>query len=191
MLIRDLYLLRTWPYRHACENPSARYWISGFLIATGIVYGLFVGAFQRALGGELQGIPVERIPAVILYGGNVLAGLLVTIMVHLGLALVAWLVAKGVGGPGHLGNLYKASAYLLPLGLPALPQIALTTALAGRPLQAAALQTFTIPLAVLGLALFLFGLFQVMILTQGVGTRRAAAAVLMFVVFCYALFLII
>lgn len=189
MLIIDLYLLRASPYRHACHNPAARYWITGFLIGIGTIYGLFVAVFQRGLGGELQGIPVESIPPAILYGGNVLTGVMVAVMVHIGLTLVAWLGAKGAGGPGGLGNLYKSTAYLLALGVPALPQIALTTANAGWSIPVPALQTFTVPLALLGVALFLFGLYQVMMLTQGIGPRRAGLAVLICVVFCSALFL--
>jgi hypothetical protein len=191
MLILDLYRLRAWPYRHACESPTASYWVSGFIVATGMIYGLLVAAFQRWMGGDLQGFPVDQISGLVLFGGNVLAGILITIMVHIGFVLVSWLAARGVGGPGLFGCLYKATAYLLPLLIGALPQAALTAAIAGRDVPAPAIQPLTVPLAVLSVAMFLFGLFQVMRLTQDISARRAAGAVGIFVVFCIALFLIV
>ena len=191
MLILDLFRLRLWPYRHACESPTAGYWITGFIIATGVIYGSLVAAFQRWMGGDLQGFPVEQISALVLFGGNVVAGILITIMVHLGFALVSWLAARGVGGPGWFGLLYKATAYLLPLLWGTLPQAALIAAVAGRDVPPLAVQPMTLPLATVSLAMFLFGLYQIMRLTQGVPERRAAGAVGIFTMFCLALFLIL
>lgn len=191
MLILDLYRLRAWPYRHACESPTAGYWITGFIVATGMIYGLLVATFQRAIGGDLQGFPVEQIPGLVLFGGNVLAGLVITIMVHMGFVLVSWLAARGVGGPGLFGYLYKATSYLLPLLIGALPQAALIAARAGRDVSPPAIQPLTVPLAVLSGGMFLFGLYQIMRLTQGFAGGRAAGAVGIFTVFCVALFLIL
>lgn len=191
MLILDLYRLRVWPYRHACESASAGYWITAFILVTGTLYGLLVAAFQRAIGGELGGFPVSQIPGVVLFGGNMLAGVLITIMVHIGVVLVAWLAARGAGGPGWFGLLYKATAYLLPLLWGALPQAALLGALAGRDMVPPAIQPLTLPLALASGAMFLFGLFQIMRLTQGFSAGRAAGAIGIFVVFILALFLIL
>jgi hypothetical protein len=191
MLILDLYLLRSWPYRHACESPTAGYWIAGFIIATGTLYGLLVAILQRAIGGELQGIPVDQIPDLVLFGGNVLAGILITIMVHMGVVLVAWLGARGAGGPGWFGLLYRSTAYLLPLLLGALPHAALIAAIAGRDVSPPPIQPLTLPLAVISVAMFLFGLYQIMRMTQGFAEGRAAGAVGIFTVFCVALFLIL
>ncbi len=191
MLILDLYRLRVWPYRHACESPTAGYWITGFILLTGILYGLLVAAFQRAIGGDLGGFPIEQIPGLVLFGGNVLAGILITIMVHMGAVLVAWLAARGVGGPGWFGLLYKTIAYLLPLLWGALPQAALIAAVAGRDVSPPPVQPLTLPLAALSGAMFLFGLYQILRLTQEVSAGRAAGAVGIFVVFCFAVFLIL
>ena len=191
MLILDIYLLRVRPFRHACESPAAGYWITGFIVATGTIYGLLVAVFQRAIGGDLQGFPVEQIPGVVLFGGNMLAGIFITIMVHMGVVLVAWLAARGVGGPGWFGLLYKATAYLLPLLIGALPQAALIAAIAGRDVPPPPIQAMTVPLAVVSVAMFLFGLYQIMRLTQGVPAGRAAGAVGIFTMFCVALFLIL
>jgi hypothetical protein len=191
MLILDLFRLRAWPYRHACESPTAGYWITGFIVATGTIYGLLVALFQRAIGGDLQGFPVAQIPNFVLFGGNVLAGIFITIMVHMGIVLVAWLAARGVGGPGWFGLLYKATAYLLPLCLGALPQAALIAAIAGRDVPPPALQPLTLPLAAVSVAMFLFGLYQIIRLTQGFAERRAVGAVGIFTMFCVALFLIL
>ena len=191
MLILDLFRLRLWPYRHACESPTAGYWIAGFIIATGVIYGSLVAAFQRWMGGDLQGFPVGQISALVLFGGNVVAGILITIMVHIGFVLVSWLAARGVGGPGWFGLLYKATAYLLPLLWGALPQAALIAAVAVRDVSPPAVQPMTLPLAVVSGAMFLFGLFQIMRLTQDISARRAAGAVGIFVIFCVALFLIV
>ena len=191
MLILDLYRLRVWPYRHACESPAAGYWITGFIVLTGTLYGLLVAVFQRAIGGDLGGIPLDQIPGFVLFGGNVLSGILITIMVHIGVVLVAWLAARGVGGPGWFGLLYKATAYLLPLLWGALPQAALIGAVAGRDVVSPAVQPLTLPLAVVSGAMFLFGLYQIMRLIQGFSAGRAAGAIGIFAVFCIALFLIL
>jgi hypothetical protein len=191
MLILDLYRLRLWPYRHACESPTASYWVTGFIVATGVIYGSLVAAFQRWMGGDLQGFPVEQISDLVLFGGNVVAGILITIMVHIGFVLVAWLAARGVSGPGLFGYLYKTIAYLLPLLIGALPQAALFAASTGRDVTPPPVQPLSVPLAVVSVAMFLFGLFQIMRLTQGFSARRAAGAVGIFVVFCLALFLIV
>ncbi|TVR84290.1 MAG: hypothetical protein EA405_02035 [Rhodospirillales bacterium] len=192
-LVFDLFLLRAWPYRHAIESAAATWYVSGFLFLVGSLYGLLVAAFQRAIGGELRGVPVDNVPDWILYGGNLLSGILIGVMVHAGIAIIAWLMAKGVGGPGMIGWVYKATAYLLPLGIPALPMLALSAAAATAtaPLPAFPMEAAYLPLALLSLVLFLFGLFEVMRVTQGVGWKRAAGAVALFTVFCYAIFLIL
>jgi hypothetical protein len=188
MLLIDLFLLRTWPYRHACESPRAGLYIGGFLIATGCLYGLLVAQFQRLLAATPAGAWAAQIPDAILYGGNVLSGVLIAVVVHLGITLVAWLMAKAIGGPGLLIVFYRTTAYLLALGWPALPRLAASAAGAGRDPDAPPLplEASYLPLAILGLALFLAGLFQVYVLTQEKRTARAALAVGLFVLFAYA-----
>ena len=80
---------------------------------------------------------------------------------------------------------------MLPLLIGALPQAALIAACAGRDVPPPAVQPLTVPLAILSGAMFLFGLFQVMRLTQDVSVTRGAGAVSIFVIFCVALFLIV
>ncbi|MBE0616900.1 MAG: hypothetical protein IH608_03080, partial [Proteobacteria bacterium] len=125
MLLTDLFLLRDTPYRHACESRRAPLWMALFLLGVGGAYGVLVAHFQKTLGVSLQGIPAAEIPGWILYGGNVLSGMLVALVFHGGVTLVVWLMARAAGGAGRLGLLYRATAYLLPLGLPALPLLAL------------------------------------------------------------------
>lgn len=190
MLIRDLYLLRPTPYFHACENPRAPLWVSGFLIATGILYGSLVALFQRAIGGDLQGIPVEQIPDAILYGGNIASGLLIVLISHLGVTLVAWLMARGVGGPGGLLGLYRTTAYLLPLFFPALPKVALTTVTIGRDLPPIPYDTTYTLMAGVAVVMVLFGHFQAIRVTQDVSSGRAAASVGLFALFLGSLLLL-
>ncbi len=172
----DLILLRPQAFAHACDSPRAAWWISGFLIGTGAVYGALLAAVQRAGGVELAGIPVERFSDAVLYGGNVLAGLLIVVVVHTGGTLIAWLMTRGVGGTGHLLMLYRAGAYVLPLAAPALPLIAAST-LEGPARQAATLpETMLLALAAAGGVAVLTGLFQALRVSQGLTPIRAAAA---------------
>jgi hypothetical protein len=176
MLIRDLFLLRPEPYVHACENPRAAFWVSGFLVVTGVLYGSLVALFQRALGGELQGIPIDQIPDAILFGGNIASGMFIVLITHLGATLVAWLMAKGVGGPGGLVGLYRTTAYLLPLFMPALPKVALGTVMLGRDLPAVPYDmTYTI-MAGAAVVMVLTGHYQAIRVTQDVSPARAAAS---------------
>ena len=190
MLIVDLFLLRVEPFRHACESPRASLWTAAALISTGLLYGSLTALFQRAIGGTLQDIPVAEIPDSILLGGNLLSGLLIVLAVHAGITLVAWLMAKAIGGPGLLIALYRTTAYLLPLGWPALPLLTLSAAAAGREVPALPLDWAYLPLAALGVALFHAGLFQIYALTQEKGPARSAAGVVLFAVFSFCVILI-
>jgi len=190
MMILDLFLLRPQPYRHACESPRASLWVSAFILGTGVIYGVLVALFQRAIGGDVGGIPVNEIPGWILFGGNVISGLLVTVAVHIGITIVAWLMARAVGGPGLLVGLYRTTAYLLPLGALAVPQIALTVAAAGRDVPPLPLDWAYVPLAAIGLALVFAGLYQIYLLTQDKGPKRSAVAVALFALFCGSVLMI-
>lgn len=190
MLIRDLFLLRPTPYVHACESPRATLWVSGFLILTGVLYGSLVALFQRATGGDIQGVPLDQIPNSILYGGNIVSGLLIVLISHLGVTLVAWLMARGVGGPGGLIGLYRTTAYLLPLFYPALPKVALTTVTLGRDLPPIPYDTTYTVMAGVSVLMVLAGHFQAIRVTQDVTPGRAAASVALFALFIGSLLLL-
>ena len=187
MLLIELLLLRPTAFRDACENQRAPLWVSAFLFLVGVVYGLWVAVLQHSLGrfgGELQGLPVASIPLWILAVGNIFIGILVAILIHLGVTLVAWLMAKAVGGPGYMGFLYRTSGYLLPLTLPALPALAFNTAVT----TVEVTPTPSIPLlylllAVIGVGWFLGGLYQSLRVTQELNPRRTLFAVLLFAAF--------
>lgn len=185
MPLLDIFLLRPEAFRHACENPRAPLWISAFLFLVGIAYGVLVALLQRALGGELQGVPVATIPLWILALGNSLMGVIIAILVHLGVTLVAWLMAKAVGGPGYLVLLYRVTGYLLPLTLPALPALAFHTAstTVQNPAVIMAMPWLYLPLAAAGVALFLAGLYQALRVTQDLTPSRTAFAVALFAAF--------
>ena len=187
MLLVDLFLLKPSPYLHACESPRATRYATLFLIATGVLYGALMAASQRVAGGEIQGIAVDTIPGWVLYGGNIASGVAIAICVHVGITVIAWLMARAIGGPGLLIGLYRTTAYLLPLGWPALPRV--VASVVGAKADALPWAPALLPLAVLGLAMFLVGLFHVYVLTQGKGAARAALGVALFALFSFALIL--
>ena len=184
MPLIDLFLLRPAAFRHACENRRAPFWISAFLFLVGIVYGVLVGFLQHGLGGELQGVPIATIPLWVLALGNSVMGVLIAVMGHIGITLVAWMMARAVGGPGYLGLLYRTSGYLLPLTLPALPALAFNSA--ATTIQnpgATTMPLLYLPLAGVGAALFLGGLYQALRVTQNLQPARTAVAVVLFAAF--------
>ena len=184
MPLIDLFLLRPEAFRHACENQRAPLWISAFLFLVGIVYGVLVAFLQRTLGGELQGVPTAAIPLWVLALGNILIGVIIAVLVHLGITLVAWLMAKAVGGPGYLTLLYRTSGYLLPLTLPTLPALAFNTASTTiQTPNATTMPWLYLPLAAFGVALFLAGLYQALRVTQDLTPARTAVAVALFAAF--------
>jgi hypothetical protein len=185
MPLIDLFLLRPEAFRHACENQRAPLWISAFLFLVGIVYGVLVALIQRALGGELQGVPTADFPLRTLALGNILPGVIIAILVHLGVTLVAWLMAKAVGGPGYLVLLYRVTGYLLPLTLPALPALAFHTASTNiqNPAVAMAMPWPYLLLAGCGAVLFVAGLYQALRVTQDLSPSRTAFAVALFAAF--------
>lgn len=149
-----------------------------------MIYGILVALLQRSIGGELKGIPVTNIPFWVLMLGNILPGVLITIMIHIGIMLVAWLMAKALGGRGELGLLYRAGGYLLPLTLPALPAVAFTVAVTTTTAHSAGpIPLIYQTLAVFGAALFLAGLYQVFRITQNFPSTRALFAVALFAAF--------
>ena len=190
MLLTDLFLLKRWPYQHACEAPRAALWASGLLLSTGALFGVLIGLFQRALGGDIQGVPVDQISTGILFGGNLISGILITLVFHGGVTLVVWMMARAVGGPGQLTSLYRATAYLFPLALPALPKLALSNAAEGRDVALDMSSGLYSVLAWIGLILVLGGLYQLLQVTQGLGPGRTAAAVFLIVLFCFSVLLI-
>jgi hypothetical protein len=180
----DLFLLRPQAYAHACRNQRAPWWISAFLILVGVIYGLLVAMLQRAIGGELQGVSIAEIPFWVLALGNVMAGVLIAIMVHIGAMLVAWLMARALGGPGGLGPLYRVTGYLFPLSLPALPAVAFTVAATTvTPPATGAMPWLYQLLAMVGIALLATGLYQALRLTQGFTAIRAVLATVLFAAF--------
>lgn len=183
MLLVDLYLLRPTPYAHACASPRAPWVVMALVLTTGIIYGVLMTLYQVEAGGEMAGIPVAELPLWILMAGSIAAGLLVTVAAHVGLAIIAWLMAKAVGGPGYLVGLYRATAYLLPFAWLALPFVARVNVLQMQPGADLGSGTVFHVLAFLGFALFLAGLFQIYVLTQERGHARAGIAVALFAVF--------
>jgi hypothetical protein len=190
MQLVDLFLLQRTPYEHACRHPRSSLWATGCLLTTGAVYGLLVALFQRALGGDIQGIPLEQISDMILFGGNLLSGILVALVFHGGVTLVVWLMARAVGGPGGLGDLYRATAYLMPLAILILPQLALGSAAQGREVTGLPFAGVYPVLAWIGVMMMAIGLYQLIRVTQATPPFRTAAAVFLVVLFCYAVLLI-
>ncbi|NBC31162.1 MAG: hypothetical protein GVY13_00625 [Alphaproteobacteria bacterium] len=180
-------------FRHALESPRAPWLVTAFLIGLGCVYGVFVGAFQQALGGELApGVTVADIPAYIVYGGNMIAGVLIILAVHVGITFASWLMAKAVGGPGHLTALYRTTAYLMPLALPGLPYVAAYAAAASLTNPAGSLPVpgLYLPLAGLAVALMLNGLYALYRDVQEVSRLRAGVATAGFAIFVMAILII-
>jgi hypothetical protein len=157
--------------------------MSIFLLGTGALYGVLVAYFQRMMGAELQGVALEQFSDVILYGGNIVSGILIAMVFHGGVTLVLWLMARAVGGPGRLGLLYKVGAYLLPLTYPALPFLAAHSVTEGAIETLGSGNYFQI-LAGFSVVLLLPGLYGAIRVTQGLGTLRTALAVGLFVLFC-------
>jgi hypothetical protein len=178
-------------FRHACESPRAPWWVTGFIVALGALYGAAVAAFQQTLGGELQGIPIAEFPAYILYGGNMLAGALIVLAGHLGFAVIAWMMARAAGGPGHMAAIYRTTAYLLPLVAPAVPFIAMTSTVPPDMRAALPLQVLYLPLAGLSVALVLNGLFTLYRIVQGVSPVRAGLGTALFALFLTSILLLV
>ena len=189
-LLFDLFMLRDGPYRHACESAYAPYWITAFVVAVGSLFGALVAVFQRVTGGEIQGFPVAEIPDWILLVGNVIPGMVIVVAVHAGIAIVAWLMVKGVSGRGHLGALYRTTGYLLPLGVPALPLIAANTMDATADPAALPFQNLYAPLGAFGLCLFVLGLFQGIRVVEGLSLLRSVVATALFTLFSFSMLLI-
>ena len=186
----DLLLPGPATFRHALENPRAGLWIGLILLTVGALYGCWVAVFQLALGGDLQGIPVAEIPVWLLFAGNVLAGVMIAIIGHIGIALIAWLMARAVGAPAYLIVLYRTTAYLLPVAALAAPFLALTGGAVVVPeADPPGLWIYAL-LALLGAGLFFSGLFDLFRTTQDLSPTRAALATALFVIFSVAILLI-
>lgn len=190
MLLSELMLLRPSAFRHACGSSVSPVWATGFLLVTGLVFGFLIAFFQRALGLPIQGVPVESIPDRILLLGNLVSGILVVLVFHGGVTLVVWLMAKAVGGPGNLGELYRATSYLFPLSFPALPRLALDSAAAGVDVSSVPMVGTYNVLAVIGVSWVFAGLYQLVRVTQHASVQRSVIAVLFFALFCYSILLI-
>ena len=189
-VLSDLFFLRAGAYRHALDNPGAVLWASAFLLATGLLYGLSLALFQRALDGAIRGVPVVEIPDRILFAGNLISGVLIVLVFHGGVTLVVWLMARAVGGPGRLAELYRTTAYLLPLSWPGLPSLALHGAAQGASVSHLPAFELYALMALVALLLLSCGLYRLLRETQGIGPGRAASGVFLVAVFCYSVLLL-
>lgn len=196
MRVSDLLFPGERTFRHALESPRAGLWIALLLIGVGGLYGIWVAAFQLALGTDLQGIPVARIPTWLLFAGNALAGMMIATIGHLGIALITWLMVRAVGAPCPLLVLYRTTAYLLPAAVLAAPWLALTggAVVVGDAGDGAAgamprLWIYAL-LAATGGGFFLAGLFSLLRLVPGLSPFRAAFATALVVAFSAAILLI-
>ena len=189
MLLADLFLFRDTPYRYARDNSRSPLLMPFLLIGIGVIYGFMVAIFQRLGGIELQGVAVEQISDKFLFGGNIISGIFVALIFHGGVTLIVWLMAKGVGGPGNLGMLYRTTAYLLPQALLALPFLASRSALPEGGFDALPWSWLYTPLAAYAFVSLAVGLFHIFRVTQQVTTLRCAMAVFLMIFFCSAVLL--
>lgn len=184
MIFTDLFLLRDTPYRFAGESTRSPLWMPLMLIGMGLLYGLLVAFFQKTVGGEIHGYAVEQISNNILFGGNIVSGVLIALFFHGGTTLLVWLMARGVGGPGYLALLYRTSAFLLPLTFPALPYLAAKSVMPeGDPDSILPYSWLYAPLAIYSLISLAVGLFQMFRVTQQVTPLRCAIAVFLLLFF--------
>ena len=191
MLFTDLFLLRDTPYRFAAENSRSPMWMPFMLISMGSLYGILLAFFQKTVGGQIHGYALEQISNTILVGGNIVAGVLIALFFHGGTTLLLWLMARGVGGPGQLALLYRASAFLLPLTFPALPYLAAKSVLPEGDLnQVLPYSWLYAPLAVYSLISLTVGLFQMFRVTQQVTPLRCAMAVFLLFFFSVGVLMI-
>mgnify|MGYP000942963029 CR=1 FL=1 len=187
-VLLDLLLLRAAAFRHACEAPTAQRYALAFIAFTGIVYGALVAIFQRELGAPLYGIPIDQFPSWVLFTGNIVAGLVIALVAHIGLSIVVWLMARAVGGPGLYALLYRQTAYLLIPALPVLPRLALAAAQSQDSPIAVPLAYDLLALA--AIALVLVGLYIGFRISQQTTPFRAGLAAILTVVFTASIFAI-
>lgn len=191
MLFTDLFLLRDTPYRFAGESSRSPLWMPFMLISMGSLYGFLVAFFQKTVGGEIHGYALDQISNTILFGGNIVSGVLIALFFHGGTTLLVWLMARGVGGPGYLALLYRTSAFLLPLTFPALPYLAAKSVLPeGDPNQLLPYGWLYAPLAVYSLISLVVGLFHMFRVTQQVTLLRCAIAVFLLIFFSVGVLMI-
>ncbi|MEA1923561.1 MAG: hypothetical protein U9N63_12995 [Pseudomonadota bacterium] len=191
MLLTDLFLLRDTPYRFAGESSRSPLWMPFMLISMGSLYGFLVAFFQKTVGGEIHGYALDQISNTILFGGNIVSGVLIALFFHGGTTLLVWLMARGVGGPGYLALLYRTSAFLLPLTFPALPYLAAKSVLPeGDPNQLLPYSWLYAPLAVYSLISLVVGLFHMFRVTQQVTLLRCAIAVFLLIFFSVGVLMI-
>lgn len=191
MLLGDILSLRPSAYEHACLSPRAPFFISSFLLVTGVAYGALVALFQRLGGGSLQGVSVASIDNTILFGVNIAAGVMITVIAHVALVIIAWMMARGIGGPGGFVGIYRSTAYLLPIAIPTLPWLALNGAASLEQAQAIPFAETFGPLAIAGLALLMLGLFQVYLVTQQVTPLRAGIGTILAALFITSILMIL
>jgi len=184
MLLADFFLFRETPYYYARDNSRAPLLMPFLLVGMGMIYGFLVAFFQNYAGIILHGVGVEHISSGMLFGGNIISGILVALVFHGGVTMIVWLMAKGVGGPGNLTMLYRATAYLLPQALLALPFLASKSALPDGAIEFLPYSWLYMPLAAYALISIIVGLFHVFRVTQQVMDLRCVMAVFLVIFFC-------
>jgi hypothetical protein len=186
MLLADLFLFRDTPYCYARDNSRSPLLMPFLLLGTGIIYGFLVSLFQKTAGVELHGVAVDQISNQVLFGGNIISGILVVLTFHGGMTLLVWLMAKAVAGPGNLAVLYRTTAYLLPQVLLGLPFLASRSALPGGGFDVLPYSWIYLPLAAYAFISITVGLFHIFRVSQQVTDLRCAFAVFLLLFFSFA-----
>jgi len=186
MLLADLFLFRDTPYCYARDNSRSPMLMPFLLLGTGIIYGFLVAFFQKTAGVEIHGVAVSQISDRVLFGGNIISGILVALVFHGGVTLLVWLMAKGSGGPGNLATLYRTTAYLLPQALLGLPFLASRSALPGGGFDVLPYSWIYPPLAAYASVAMIVGLFHIFRVTQQITVLRCAFAVFLLLFFSFA-----
>lgn len=163
------------------ESPKWNKW--SHLIT--ILIGLFYGYLNINHNAELiASFEAEVLQTLVVPGFFIVGGLLMLYVTRFGLTLLLWAAARGVGGPGYLSVLSRLSSFALVPLIIALP--AFLSINAGESITIVGIISFGIALTWMYLLCA-----KILLISQGITTKRAYLAVVFVFIFFISIFYIV
>ncbi|MBU8905550.1 YIP1 family protein [Desertibacillus haloalkaliphilus] len=100
------------------ESKQWNMWARIVVIALGVVYGIFS---IRQNATYIASFETDFLRTLVVPGIFIFFGIVTMVLTRLGLALLLWAGARGLGGPGFVRNLTRASSFALIPSMLAIP----------------------------------------------------------------------
>jgi hypothetical protein len=163
-------------------SPKWNKWGVLVLLILGMIYGtIFLTQYREVINAEFD---TDLFRTYLVPGLILLIGLGMVFLTRIALTLLLWAAARGFGGAGLLGSIYRSSIFALVPSILTMPAFIATTA-------QESVSTIQIALALIGLVWMFFLCVRVLEATQNFVTWKAYSGVVAVFIFFLSILYIV